>query len=382
MAAIWRRSLPGRILDRYTTHRGPLLANGLAYGLLFAFFGGVWIAVSVFGLVFTGNADLRRLLADALRSVVPGVDSLLTDAALSSMSITFTWTGLATLLLLWWTVTGWMNSLRNAVTAMFDEPEPGVRETGVREAGSRETDDRDTDVRETGVREADGRVRSDGRGRFRPDRRRGSVSGHGRGRPDSSTTPGSALGGLKPAARRRTSRPPAPPAIVTSRLADTLAAAAVAVLFILSTVAGTISSGIARALLHLLGIPDDSLPGALVLELTGFASGLLLNFGLFLLLLRVVAHVNAGRFMLVGSGLGALALAVMQLLGARLLRGASRNPLLAPFAGVIGVLIWFNLVAQIIMLVAAFIAECRASRKPGRRSVPGAVRQPDRRAAA
>lgn len=283
MAAIWRHSLPGRMLFRYTSHRGPLLANGLAYGLLFAFFGGVWLAVSAFGLVFTGNADLRRLLAESLQSVIPGVDSLLSDATLSSMSTTFTWTGLATMLLLWWTVTGWMNSLRNAVTAMFDEPADAGRAM--------------------------------------------------------------------------------PPALVTSRLTDTLAAAAVAVLFILSTVAGAISSGIARALLHVLGIPDDSLPGVLLLEITGFASGLLLNFGLFLLLLHAVAHVRAGRFMLTGSVLGALALAIMQLLGARLLHGASRNPLLAPFAAIIGVLIWFNLVAQIVMLVAAFIAECGAAQR-------------------
>lgn len=52
----------------------------------------------------------------------------------------------------------------------------------------------------------------------------------------------------------------------------------------------------------------------------------------------------------------------MQLLGARLLTGASRNPMLAPFAAIIGVLIWFNLVAQVIMICAAFIAECRRGR--------------------
>ena len=46
-ADAWARSLPGRVLDRYVSRSGPLLANGLAYGLLFAFFAGVWIAVSV-----------------------------------------------------------------------------------------------------------------------------------------------------------------------------------------------------------------------------------------------------------------------------------------------------------------------------------------------
>ena len=36
-ADAWARSLPGRVLDRYVSRHGPLLANGLAYGLLFAF---------------------------------------------------------------------------------------------------------------------------------------------------------------------------------------------------------------------------------------------------------------------------------------------------------------------------------------------------------
>ena len=56
-ADAWARSLPGRVLDRYVSRSGPLLANGLAYGLLFAFFAGVWIAVSVFGLIMVGNIN-------------------------------------------------------------------------------------------------------------------------------------------------------------------------------------------------------------------------------------------------------------------------------------------------------------------------------------
>jgi membrane protein len=78
-----------------------------------------------------------------------------------------------------------------------------------------------------------------------------------------------------------------------------------------------------------------------------------------MLLLRVVSHIKAGRFTILGALLGSLTVSAMQLLGARLLAGASRNPMLAPFAALIGVLIWFNLVAQVILLCAALIAECR-----------------------
>ena len=79
----------------------PLLANGLAYGLLFAFFAGVWIAVSVFGLIMVGNIDWQQMLIDAVREVIPGVaDSFLTSSALGTMSSALTWTGLATLVLI------------------------------------------------------------------------------------------------------------------------------------------------------------------------------------------------------------------------------------------------------------------------------------------
>ncbi len=73
-----------RVLDRYVSRSGPLLANGLAYRLLFAFFAGVWIAVSVFGLIMVGNIDWQQMLIDAVVEVIPGVaDSLLTSSALA-----------------------------------------------------------------------------------------------------------------------------------------------------------------------------------------------------------------------------------------------------------------------------------------------------------
>ncbi len=106
--------------------------------------------------------------------------------------------------------------------------------------------------------------------------------------------------------------------------------------------------------------PQQFVPGTVLLEMTGFScGGVALNFALFMLLLRVVSHIKAGRFTILGALLGSLTVSAMQLLGARLLAGASRNPMLAPFAALIGVLIWFNLVAQVILLCAALVAECR-----------------------
>ena len=87
LVAWWRRSLIGRVIDRYVSRRGPLLANGLAYGLLFAFFAGVWIVVSALGLVVTGSEEMQKALLAMLRTVIPSVfDSLFSASMLSGIS--------------------------------------------------------------------------------------------------------------------------------------------------------------------------------------------------------------------------------------------------------------------------------------------------------
>ena len=57
-----------------------------------------------------------------------------------------------------------------------------------------------------------------------------------------------------------------------------------------------------------------------------------------------------------GALIGALALGGLKVLGGSLLGGASNNPLLAPFAVLLGLLIWFNFVCQAILISASWIA--------------------------
>jgi membrane protein len=74
-------------------------------------------------------------------------------------------------------------------------------------------------------------------------------------------------------------------------------------------------------------------------------------------LFRVLSHVRIPwRHLLVGSLLGAVALGVLKVLGASLLGGAARNPLLAGFAVIIGLLIWFNLTSTVTLISASWIA--------------------------
>jgi membrane protein len=61
------------------------------------------------------------------------------------------------------------------------------------------------------------------------------------------------------------------------------------------------------------------------------------------------------RFLAQGSLLGAFALGVLKVLGTALLGGATRNPLLASFAVIIGLLIWFTLICQVILIAACWV---------------------------
>ena len=54
--------------------------------------------------------------------------------------------------------------------------------------------------------------------------------------------------------------------------------------------------------------------------------------------------------------IGAAGLAVLKILGSRLLIGAGNNPLLASFAVIIGLMIWFNLISQVVLIAASWVA--------------------------
>lgn len=75
------------------------------------------------------------------------------------------------------------------------------------------------------------------------------------------------------------------------------------------------------------------------------------------MLYRVLAGVKVPfRHVRQGALLGALALGALKVLGTSLLGGASNNPLLASFAVLLGLLIWFNFVCQAILIAASWIA--------------------------
>ncbi len=140
------------------------------------------------------------------------------------------------------------------------------------------------------------------------------------------------------------------------RLRDLGLALAFGVALILS---GALSIGSTAALtwvLGWLGIAEGSI--AAVIAIRG--AGMLLTLALDVVVLAALYRVLAGvpipaRPLWKGALLGGLALGVLKALAGSLIPLTSSNPLLASFAVIVGLLIWFNLVCQVIMIGAAWV---------------------------
>lgn len=89
---------------------------------------------------------------------------------------------------------------------------------------------------------------------------------------------------------------------------------------------------------------------------------------------RVLSGVRAsGRTLWTGALLGGLGLTVLQQLSGLFVGGARANPLLASFAALIALLLWFNLSSQVVLISAAYIltgVEEQRDRVPARYGAP------------
>lgn len=109
--------------------------------------------------------------------------------------------------------------------------------------------------------------------------------------------------------------------------------------------------------LDFLGIDKDSLFAVITGRVVGLALMFLLDAAVLAALFRALSGLTIPvKRLLTGSLLGAAGLGTLKVLGSALLGGATSNPLLASFAVIVGLLIWFNLVCQVILLSASWIA--------------------------
>lgn len=92
------------------------------------------------------------------------------------------------------------------------------------------------------------------------------------------------------------------------------------------------------------------------------------------LVFRLLSGVRApARALWTGAMIGGLGLTVLQQLSGLFVRGATSNPLLASFAALIALLLWFNLSAQVILIASSYIVTAAAEARDRVRERYGAA---------
>jgi membrane protein len=145
--------------------------------------------------------------------------------------------------------------------------------------------------------------------------------------------------------------------IVLLKLKDLGLALGFGVAIILSAALSVASTAALGAVLDWLGIDQDSAAGGVAARISGLVLVLVLDTVVLGLFYRVLSGLRIPlRLLAQGTVIAAAALSVLKILGTTLLGGATNNPLLAGFAVIIGLLIWFNLICQVILIGASWIA--------------------------
>lgn len=102
-----------------------------------------------------------------------------------------------------------------------------------------------------------------------------------------------------------------------------------------------------------------------LLRLATIAVTFLVDLGVFVFIIRIFAGVRAPRRdLLLGAVVGALATGVLRYLGTAAVSLPQNNPVLGTFAVLITLLLWINLMARLVLYVAAFTANPPAADAP------------------
>lgn len=124
-----------------------------------------------------------------------------------------------------------------------------------------------------------------------------------------------------------------------------------------SAVLSFVVSALASRVLTWIGVSEDSSAGRIVLRVLGVLVVLVADIVLMVIVLRVMSGLALSRpDVLQGALVGAVGLGVLKLSSGLLLASASRKPLLAGFAVVIGLLVLMNLISRVMLLAAAWAA--------------------------
>ena len=140
------------------------------------------------------------------------------------------------------------------------------------------------------------------------------------------------------------------------KVRDVILALAYGAVILVSSLLSFLSTGFLTWILGLLGVNDTTFVKVVIRIATGlFVLGL--DMVILASMIRMLSGVKIPRKPLwLGSLYGAIAVGLLKIGGGFLMGSASRNPLLASFAVLIVLLLWFNLIARAYLLSVAWIA--------------------------
>lgn len=165
------------------------------------------------------------------------------------------------------------------------------------------------------------------------------------------------LGFMRQAVRAVFGAPPVTRIFVLQKAIDLGLALGFGLLLIAGGLASVVSTAALDWVVGILGLNEDSLPVVVGVRAVGILVSVVVNVVALSLIFRVLSAIPIPpRFLLVGAGMGSIALAALSVVSGLILGGAGRNPLLATFAVFIGLLLWFAIVWRVVLLCAAWIA--------------------------
>lgn len=140
------------------------------------------------------------------------------------------------------------------------------------------------------------------------------------------------------------------------RMIDVALIFALGVLMLLSAAFSVVATHALDLVRQWWGPVDSQLSGP-ALVVAGLLLAMAIDVLVFFMLFRLQSRIPVGnRVVLRGAVMGAVGFGLLKYLGAELASGAGNNPLIAGFAVIIGLMLWFNLVMQWLLLTTAWIA--------------------------
>lgn len=153
---------------------------------------------------------------------------------------------------------------------------------------------------------------------------------------------------------------------VRAKLEDLGVAAGFGTLLLIGTAASLASSVGLSTVAGWLGVDSTSTAFDIAALIIGLVVVFFIDTSAIALAFRVLSSVKVDKKTLwTGAAIGGVGLLILQQFSGYFVRGAASNPLLASFASLIALLIWFNLSAQVILIASSWILAATRDIKTG-----------------